>query len=246
MPWYYANDGVRSGPVEDLEFQDLIQNGHVRATTLVWTQGMGAWKPFSQVADAIRLPPPLPGVSPAPVSVGSTLTQPAFAAVYGGFWERVGARLIDGFIVWFTGQVLGGLVVASLMPNALQSFAVRPGDAPTPEQMAVVAKALIIIFGVTLAVGLVYDLVFLRMFSATPGKMVLGLKIKTAQGAPLSVLQIIGRHFAQVLSGLVLGIGYLLAAFDPEKRALHDHICGIKVGAAVGIQPAFRDCVEEF
>ena len=137
--------------------------------------------------------------------------------------------MIDGFIVWFTGQVLGGLVVASLMPNALQSFAVRPGDAPTPEQMAVVAKALIIIFGVTLAVGLVYDLVFLRMFSATPGKMVLGLKIKTAQGAPLSVLQIIGRHFAQVLSGLVLGIGYLLAAFDPEKRALHDHICGTRV-----------------
>lgn len=229
MSWYYANDGVRSGPVSDHEFQELIQNGHVRETTLVWTQGMGAWKPYSQVAEAIRLPPPLPGVGPSPIPVGPRLSQPAFAPVYGGFWLRVGAKLIDGFILWFVGQIFGGLAVALGMPNALQAFAVQPGQAPNSEQLAVMFKAMGLVFVISLVVGLTYDLVFLRLYSATPGKMALGLKVRTAQGGALSIPQIIGRHFAQMLSGLVLCIGYLLAAFDDQKRTLHDHLCGTRV-----------------
>ena len=35
--------------------------------------------------------------------------------------------------------------------------------------------------------------------------------------------------FAEMLSGMILGIGYLMAAFDDEKRALHDRICDTRV-----------------
>ena len=31
-----------------------------------------------------------------------------------------------------------------------------------------------------------------------------------------------GRHFSKILSGLILGIGYLMAAFTGQKQALHD------------------------
>jgi uncharacterized RDD family membrane protein YckC len=39
----------------------------------------------------------------------------------------------------------------------------------------------------------------------------------------------LGRHFAEMLSGILLGIGYLMIAFDDEKRALHDRICDTRV-----------------
>jgi len=32
-----------------------------------------------------------------------------------------------------------------------------------------------------------------------------------------------------MLSGMTLGIGYILAAFDAEKRGLHDMICDTRV-----------------
>ncbi|HET6371045.1 MAG TPA: RDD family protein, partial [Nitrospiria bacterium] len=38
-----------------------------------------------------------------------------------------------------------------------------------------------------------------------------------------------GRYFAEILSGIILCIGYIMAAFDDEKRALHDRICGTRV-----------------
>ena len=38
-----------------------------------------------------------------------------------------------------------------------------------------------------------------------------------------------GRYFAHFLSSFTLGIGYLIAAFDNEKRALHDHVCDTRV-----------------
>ena len=74
-----------------------------------------------------------------------------------------------------------------------------------------------------------YDLIFLKGWSATPGKLAMGLRIRTADGGPLTVGRIIGRHFAVSLSGLIMGIGYLMVAFDAEKRGLHDHLCATRV-----------------
>jgi uncharacterized RDD family membrane protein YckC len=39
----------------------------------------------------------------------------------------------------------------------------------------------------------------------------------------------LGRHFAKILSGIILYIGYLMAFWDDEKRALHDRICSTRV-----------------
>jgi uncharacterized RDD family membrane protein YckC len=39
----------------------------------------------------------------------------------------------------------------------------------------------------------------------------------------------VGRFFAKILSAMMLWIGFIIAAFDREKRALHDHICGTRV-----------------
>ena len=39
----------------------------------------------------------------------------------------------------------------------------------------------------------------------------------------------VGRYFAKFLSSITLCIGFIIAAFESEKRSLHDHICGTRV-----------------
>jgi uncharacterized RDD family membrane protein YckC len=59
--------------------------------------------------------------------------------------------------------------------------------------------------------------------------MALGLKVTTANGGPISVGLAAGRYFAKILSWITFCIGFIIAGFDSEKRALHDHICGTRV-----------------
>jgi len=61
---------------------------------------------------------------------------------------------------------------------------------------------------------------------ATLGKKILGLKVVDLNGNRISFGQATGRFFASILSGLILGIGYLMVAFNPKKQGLHDQIAG--------------------
>jgi uncharacterized RDD family membrane protein YckC len=59
--------------------------------------------------------------------------------------------------------------------------------------------------------------------------MACGLRVVRPDGESLTFMRAFGRHFAEMLSGLILMIGYLMAAFDSEKRALHDRISDTRV-----------------
>jgi uncharacterized RDD family membrane protein YckC len=75
-----------------------------------------------------------------------------------------------------------------------------------------------------------YDTFFIGKFGATPGKMACRLKVVMPDGGPISYPRAIGRHFAEMISGMILCIGYLMVAFDKEQhRALHDRICNTRV-----------------
>src|SRR5690606_24862535 len=79
------------------------------------------------------------------------------------------------------------------------------------------------------AVGIAYTIYFLAQHGATPGKMLLKLRVVSVDGSSLSWGTATGRAFAEILSGLTCAIGYIIAAFDEEKRALHDHLCNTRV-----------------
>jgi uncharacterized RDD family membrane protein YckC len=74
-----------------------------------------------------------------------------------------------------------------------------------------------------------YEAWFLVNKSATPGKLILGLQVVRTDGRPFTWGAGIGRFFAYFLSSLTLYIGFLMAAWDEEKRALHDRICDTRV-----------------
>lgn len=61
-------------------------------------------------------------------------------------------------------------------------------------------------------------------FQGTIGKFAIGAKITDANGNRLSYLHLVGRVFAQMLSSLLLIIGYIMIAFHAKKRGLHDMI----------------------
>ena len=79
------------------------------------------------------------------------------------------------------------------------------------------------------AIPAVYDTWFVGKYGATPGKMACKIKIVLADGTPVTYSRALGRHFAKWVSSLILMIGFLMAAFDDERRTLHDRICETRV-----------------
>jgi hypothetical protein len=59
MNWYYALGTEREGPVTEEEFRRLAQQNVIQPATLVWSEGMAEWKPYSALDDAGA--PPLIG-----------------------------------------------------------------------------------------------------------------------------------------------------------------------------------------
>ena len=57
----------------------------------------------------------------------------------------------------------------------------------------------------------------------------LPMKLLRADGSHLTAGRIIGRYFAELLSAMVLYIGYIMVGFDQEKKSLHDLICDTRV-----------------
>ena len=101
----------------------------------------------------------------------------------------------------------------------------EPGREPSGAFIAVTCVSYLLAFGF----GIAYEVYFLGKSGATPGKKVCNIRVVMADGGPLSYGRATGRYFAQMLSGMTLGIGYIIAAFDAEKRSLHDHICSTRV-----------------
>jgi uncharacterized RDD family membrane protein YckC len=61
----------------------------------------------------------------------------------------------------------------------------------------------------------------------TLGKWATGLRIESKEGGPVDWWRVLLRHFVGYpLSLLILGLGFLVAAFNAQGRALHDLIAG--------------------
>ena len=80
-----------------------------------------------------------------------------------------------------------------------------------------------------LAVACLYEVYFVSRLGATIGKLGLNLKIIRADGSPLTRRSVLRRYFAMGLSLLTGTVGFWMAAFDSEKRALHDRLCATRV-----------------
>jgi uncharacterized RDD family membrane protein YckC len=133
---------------------------------------------------------------------------------YAGFWIRFGAKFIDWIII-------GIVTSAIVIPLGYFSFTTANSSS------SVITTVLLQLLNYAIPAS--YVTFFLGKYGATPGKMACKLKVVTAGNDRVSYPRAFGRYFAEILSGLILGIGYFMAAFDDQKRTLHDRICDTRV-----------------
>lgn len=162
-------------------------------------------------------PPPAPAVAAGPRPLVSASTRPRTATVDplpgalhpAGFWVRTLAVLIDS--LWIGALVGLGIALPILLdlPASLAS-AVSAG--------AGLLSAVLVIAG-------------WAKWGTTPGKRLLGLYVCQPGGPPgIGVGRAVLRWVAYMVSMALLGVGFLLVAFNKDKRGLHDLIAGTAVG----------------
>ena len=138
---------------------------------------------------------------------------------YAGFWIRVLAKILDSIEM---GIVIGIPMLILLFTTGM--FSMQGGQ---PSFAAVGLQIMLQVVG--MGAGIAYNTFMHGKYGATLGKMAMGIRVVMADGTPITFLRAFGRAWADVLSGLVCYIGYIIAGFDAEKRALHDHICQTRV-----------------
>ncbi|MDH3960367.1 MAG: RDD family protein, partial [Desulfuromonadales bacterium] len=70
-----------------------------------------------------------------------------------------------------------------------------------------------------------YAVFFTGYCGQTPGKMVLRIKVIRTDGSPINYGRAALREvLGKFISSILLGIGYLMVAFDNRKQGLHDKI----------------------
>ena len=158
--------------------------------------------------------------APAAAPYVAPVAAPAVGP-YGGFWIRVVAAIIDAILVRVVvapiGAVfgLGGLAMGGVGHGGFLLMHLLGGGA-----------MLVLI----LAGGWLYE-AFLESssYQATLGKMIFGMKVTDLYGNRISFARATGRHFAKIISGMILCIGFMIAGFTERKQALHAMIAGTLV-----------------
>jgi uncharacterized RDD family membrane protein YckC len=136
---------------------------------------------------------------------------------YVGFWWRVLAYIIDSIVTGIVGAIAGFIV------GLVVGMGMGPGGAAqqTAEWIAQ---------GVGIIIGWLYwALMESSAQQATLGKMAIGVIVTDLAGNRISFGRATGRHFAKILSALILCIGYIMVAFTEKKQGLHDQIANTLV-----------------
>ena len=155
------------------------------------------------------------GAEDAPVVPDFVFTPRAVAEAdlpKAGFWIRAAAAFVDSLIA----GALQGIIVflfAGLLGLLLGGY----------ESESLLMICLAWLLGGSISV--VYYVYFTAFGGQTPGKMALRIKVIRTDSSALTL----GRAFyretlGKFVSGIILGIGYLMVAFDEKKQGLHDRM----------------------
>ena len=118
---------------------------------------------------------------------------------YAGFWKRALALLIDSIVLVPVGCIF--YIFDKNEDAILYSF---------------LANQVIM--------WLYFSLFESQGWQGTPGKHFLGIKVTDLNGNRITFARATARYFSKFFSSIILGIGYLMAAFTKRKQALHDLI----------------------
>ena len=137
---------------------------------------------------------------------------------HAGFWKRLVAAIIDTLVMALFGFLIGfSSVFCALLlgidEESLESQGFRLGL----QFIGVITQTCYFI------------LMESSSIQATLGKLAMGIFVCDANGNRLTIGRAALRYFGKILSALILGIGFLMAAFTENKQALHDKLANCYV-----------------
>jgi len=170
-----------------------------------------------------------PAAAPAP-AVGYQAPPgypvPQAGARYGGFWIRVVAAIIDLIIVAVA--LAPFKAIFGLGGLALGGFDLHGHHGPMVLPYLIFGGGIFAFLKIS--AGWLYEaLLESSCYQATLGKMIFGMKVTDLYGNRISFARATGRHFAKILSGMILCIGFIMVGFTERKQGLHDMIAGTLV-----------------
>lgn len=136
--------------------------------------------------------------------------------VYAGFLIRAFAFLIDWVLVGIASLIVKGaaMAFASRIPISLDNIVFNFGFADICAYIATV----------------VYFVITTRYNSGkTLGKLALGIEVINADGTRAGFWKLLYRETVGRYLSAILCIGYIMAAFSDEKKALHDILSDTRV-----------------
>lgn len=154
---------------------------------------------------------PLPAGTDSKEGQSRSVPTPIAPTAFAGFWIRGAALFIDGMA---TGLIMLAAIVQ------FTAILLRSG---INEQSMIAMQILIQLFLICLT--LVYYVFFTGYCGQTPGKMAMRIKVVSVTGEEIGYgTALLRETLAKVISSIIFGIGYLMAAFDDRKQGLHDKI----------------------
>jgi uncharacterized RDD family membrane protein YckC len=158
---------------------------------------------------------------------------------YAGFWARLAALFMDNALIAFLtvniywlmrDQLLNYFAVHPEVLHIFQNESSSLGSSHTDPYLFVEK----IMHFYAMGFGFIFSWMYYAGFEsshlmATPGKKVLGIYVSDYEGQRISFGKASGRYFGKIISGMILGIGYVMAGLSEKKQALHDLMAGCLV-----------------
>jgi uncharacterized RDD family membrane protein YckC/Tfp pilus assembly major pilin PilA len=236
--------GKVCGPVSEAYARSALDKGSLPGQTHACIKGESAWQSLQDLL-GVRTPPAYTDDVAAGMSFsawdasamdnGSLRSSPAMNAyaklpenlpsVYGGFWMRLAAMLVDVVIIWL---LLFAIMMAMLMTGAA-------GGAVDSRVLGQKLAPYCVVLMFVLP-WLYFALFESSARQATPGKLALGLRVTDEDGRRIGFSRALGRNLGRFLSNLIVYVGYMMAGWTSRKQALHDLVAGTFVVNKSGLE----------
>jgi len=185
-----------------------------------------AARPSPSAAPVPLGPRPAPAIVRARPDAGRRVEPPPASATPASAPAGMGRRAVAGLLDALLVTSAQALLVSPVLYYWYENWWSHPPA--TASDVAFWPILVSLILGpVVLALGAVYYVYHWGVKGATPGKRLLGLKVVAEDGSePIGLSRAAVRVLGYLLSGLTLGIGFLMIAFG---GSLHDRLAGTRV-----------------
>lgn len=143
---------------------------------------------------------------------------------YANFGQRLLALIIDAAIFSVGASFTIGIFAAIFMGTAGRELLNSDGEISERTLIAGFLLYFFLLVVIMVASWLYFALQESSSKMATLGKRAVGIVVTDMDGHRLSFARATGRFFGKWLSGAIMYVGYIMAAFTEKKQALHDMI----------------------